>query len=162
MFLRMPFMLSIAGLIAAGVVSGQVQSPPPATLDDLLMELRGIRAEISQSSSASMRAQIFSARLALQEARISALAQQLASVRQQLVANQLALAPFEEQMKQAAETNSQILAPLRNTLELAQRRDRELRQQEAELARLIASEERRWLDFDARLDELERSSAGAR
>jgi hypothetical protein len=55
------------------------------------------------------------------------------------------------------ETNSQILAPLRYTVQQEQRRTQELRNEEAELMRLVESEEDRWVDFNARLDELERS-----
>jgi septal ring factor EnvC (AmiA/AmiB activator) len=156
--LRPIVLAGVVAVVLASLVSGQQEKP--GTLDDLLTEVRGLRAEIRDAASASMRAQLVTARLTQQEARVSTLAQQLASVRQQLSDNRLTLAPFSEQLKQAQETNSQILAPLRNTLEQLQKRDRELRAQEAELARAIASEESRWTDFNSRLDEIERSVTG--
>jgi chromosome segregation ATPase len=74
-----------------------------------------------------------------------------------LAQNRLTLAPFADQLKQAQETNSQILAPLRHTLEQVESRDRVLRAQETELTRLVESEENRWEAFNSRLDEIERS-----
>jgi chromosome segregation ATPase len=161
----MMFRHALAGLGAAvavaGVVSAQAQRSP-ATLDDLLDEIRGMRAEINRAASASARTQLLTARLMLQELRLGTAAQQLANVRQQLAESRLRLAPSTDQIKPALDTNSQILAPLRYTLEQEQRRNRELREEEAELTRVISSEERRWTDFHSRLDELERSLSPGR
>ena len=152
---------AVAALLAAAVSTVLLGQPSqrPATNDDLLAEIRGLRADMKRSAETTLRAQLLIARMALQEGRVSSLAQQLASVRQQLSESQLTLAPFAAQLKQAQETNSQILTPLRNTLEQVQRRERELRAQEIELSRLIAAEEARWLDLQSGLEEVERSLA---
>lgn len=152
---------TLAALLAAAVSTVLLGQPSqrPATNDDLLAEIRGLRADMKRSAETTLRAQLLIARMALQEGRVSSLAQQLASVRQQLSESQLTLAPFAAQLKQAQETNSQILTPLRNTLEQVQRRERELRAQEIELSRLIAAEEARWLDLQSGLEEVERSLA---
>jgi chromosome segregation ATPase len=154
--LRLVVLLFVSAIVLASVVAGQ-QQQRPATLDDLTAEVRGLRADIKRASSDSLRTQLLTARLASYEVRISTLGQQLADVRQQLAQNRLTLAPFADQLKQAQETNSQILAPLRNTLEQVASRDRVLRGQETELTRLIESEENRWEVFNSRLDEIERS-----
>jgi chromosome segregation ATPase len=154
--LRHLALVSVAAVVLASVVWGQ-QQQRPATLDDLVAEVRGLRAEIKRAATDSIRTQLLTARLTSHEVRISTLGQQLENVRQQLAESRLTLAPFADQLKVAQESNSQILAPLRNTLEQVQSRDKVLRAQETELTRLIESEEDRWVDFNARLDEIERA-----
>ena len=83
--------VAVAALVVA-VVSGQPQRSP-AALDNLLAEVRAMRAEINRAAAASMQTQLVTARLRLQESRVVALAQQLNSVRQQMAQTQLALAP---------------------------------------------------------------------
>jgi hypothetical protein len=154
----------IGTCLALGVVSGaagQAQRSP-ATLDDLVIEVRAMRGEINRAASASIRAQLLTARMTLQELRLSTAAQQLANVRQQLAESRLRLAPSTDQIKPAMETNSQILAPLRYSVQQEQRRTQELRNEEAALMRLVESEEERWIDFNSRLDELERALSQGR
>jgi chromosome segregation ATPase len=147
--------VAVAALVVA-VASGQPQRSP-AALDDLLAEVRAMRVEINQAAAGSMQAQLVTARLRLQESRVVSLAQQLNNVRQQMAQTQLALAPYATQMKQAQETNSEILAPLRSTIDQLQRRDRELQAEEAEIARLLRAEEDRWAEVNERLSQLEQS-----
>jgi hypothetical protein len=49
-------------VLVVAVASGQAQRSP-ATLDDLLTEIRGLRADLSQQSGASLRTQLLVARL---------------------------------------------------------------------------------------------------
>jgi chromosome segregation ATPase len=151
----------LLSLLVAGITSGQAQRPP-ATLDDLVTEVRSMRAEINRAASASMRAHLLTARMTLQELRLSTAAQQLATIRQQLAESRLRMAPSTDQIKPALETNSQILAPLRYTVQQEQSRNQELRAEEAQLMRLIQSEEGRWSEFNARLTDLERVLAQVR
>jgi hypothetical protein len=151
--------ITIGICLALGVVAGaagQAQRPV-ATLDDLVAEVRAMRGEINRAATSSIRTQLITARMTLQELRLSTAAQQLANVRQQMAESRIRLAPSTDQIRPAMETNSQILAPLRYTVQQEQRRTQELRNEEAELMRLVESEESRWVDFNARLDELERS-----
>jgi len=143
-------------VVGASIISGQ-QQQRPATQDDLLAETRALRADMNRAAENAIRAQLVTARLTMQVERLSTLSQQLNNVRQQLAQSQLTLAPFTLQLKQAQESNSEILAPLRNTVEQVQKRDQELRAQEAELSRLIASEENRLSDFNSQLDQIERA-----
>jgi uncharacterized coiled-coil protein SlyX len=130
---------------------------PTDTTTDLLAEVRGLRAELNQAAGASMRMQLLVARLALQEGRINTLGNQLTNVRQQLANAQMALVPFMDQVKQAKEAGKEIDGFFKPLLEVMQRNERELRNQEAELAGLVSTEQGRWDDFNARVDELERS-----
>ena len=52
--------------------------------------------------------------------------------------------------------------PFRATMDQMQKSDRALRIQESELAGLIALEQNRWLEFNSRLDDLERALTSAR
>jgi hypothetical protein len=55
------------------------------------------------------------------------------------------------------ETTSQILAPLRYTVQQEQQRNRVLQNEEAALTRLIQCEEGRWAEVNSRLDDLTRA-----
>ena len=149
---------SVLAIVVTSIVAGQ-QQQRAATTDDLLAEIRGLRTDMNHAAENTIRTQLVTARLTLQEGRLSTLALQLNNVRQQLAQSQLTLAPFAAQLKQAQESNSEILTPLRNMMEQVQKRDRELRAQETELDRLVASEQDRWTDFNSRLDDLERTLA---
>jgi chromosome segregation ATPase len=155
-FLRPAVVTSVLAVVAGSIVFGQ-QQKKSATLDDLVAEIRLLRADLNRASETTVRANLVTARLASQEGRISTLMQQRSNVRQQIAEAQLSLAPFALQLKQAQESNSEILAPLRNTVEQVQKREQELRAQEAELDQLITSGQNRWMDYNSQLDEIERA-----
>jgi hypothetical protein len=158
--------LLIAGAVAA---SGQAQRGP-ATLDDLVAEIRGLRADIRASAAATTRTQLLSARLSLQEQRISVLANQRADITARLAVATRLRVDSERQMQgfeEAGPRNESVGIP-RAELEaaakvtrqmLVQNREAEqlLRTQETDLSAQIAAEQNRWQDFNNRLDELERS-----
>jgi hypothetical protein len=146
----------LISFVVIGAASGQPQRSP-ATVDDLLSEIQALRTEINRAASASIRAQLLTARVTVQELRVSTAAQQLANVRQQLAESRIRLAPSTDQIRPAQETSSQILAPLRHTVQQEQRRSRELMNEEAELVRMLDGEEQRWAEFNTRLDDLERA-----
>jgi len=117
-------------------VSGQMRQGP-ASLDDVLVELRGIRADLAETSSASVRAQLLMARLQLQQQRIFGLARQLGDLQNQAV--------MLRQRAQGADF-AQI-----------QQQMQEIANQEAELNHQISMEQGRWSEYSDRLDTLERS-----
>lgn len=158
--LRYAIVACVLAVVAGSIVSGQPQQRS-ASQDDLLAEIRGLRADMNRVEQNSMRVQLVTARLTLQEGRLSTLSQQLNNVRQELTQSRLALAPFTLQLKQAQDSNSEIFTPLRNVMEQLQTRDRALRAQETELDRLFASEQNRWMDFNSQLDEIERALPAA-
>ena len=61
---------SCLALLIVAVVSGQGQRSP-ATLDDLLSEIRGLRADINQGTLMAIQADLLMGRLQLEEQRIS-------------------------------------------------------------------------------------------
>jgi hypothetical protein len=163
--------LLFIGIFAAGaaIASGQSQRQP-ATLDDLLMEIRALRADLRQTTRASTQMQVLTARLQLQEQRIAVLSNQRNDIGARLAIETRLRADAEGQVQRFEEMknrNESIGIP-RVELEtqermfkgaFAQHRDAEqqLRGQESDLSTQIASEQNRWQDFNNRLDELERS-----
>jgi hypothetical protein len=154
---------------SAAIASGRAQRQP-ATLDDLLTEIRGLRADLKATTAVTTRTQMLTARLSLQEQRIAVLANQRADVTARLAIETRLRADAEAQVQtfvENRERNASLSIP-RAELEtqeaffrrnFAQHRDAEqqLRTQEADLSAQIAAEQNRWLDFNNRLDELERS-----
>ncbi len=123
-------------LVSTTLVSGQIRQGP-ASLDDVMVELRGIRADIAETSSASVRSQLLVARMQLQEQRIYGLMRQVAEVQNQTAA--------ARQQAQGAE------------LERMQQYIQELGNREAELSHQLTVEQGRWSEFSDRLDTIERS-----
>src|SRR4051812_18152579 len=61
------------------LVAGQAPTPPSraASLDDVVTELRGLRADVQHMADASLRAQLLVARLQVEEQRIASLSRDL-------------------------------------------------------------------------------------
>jgi hypothetical protein len=72
-------MLVSLGLLVAVHATGQTQRTP-ATMDDLLEEIQGLRGDLTRSSTSGTRAQILTARLSLQEQRINDLGRQFTTL----------------------------------------------------------------------------------
>src|SRR5688500_9338519 len=97
MMTRIAFTLALAGFLTVfAPASTFAQSPSqarpdaPATLDDILKELRALRAELNEATGAGLRAQILVARLALQEQRITGVARELTEIQEKLRASEQA------------------------------------------------------------------------
>jgi hypothetical protein len=156
-------------LLVVGVVSGQGQRSP-ATLDDLLREIRGLRADVNESLRSTTRSQVVMARVQAQELRISSFKGDLANTQ-----IQLRLAAQERERTEATATGvedgirsgnltterarqlEKELADVKDRLYREQRTENELRNREAELVNTLAIEQGRWSDFNSRLDDLERA-----
>jgi chromosome segregation ATPase len=158
-------------IVAVIAVSAQPERKA-ATLDDLLTEMRGIRADLAQTANASMRMQLLTARLTLQEQRIAVLVNQHADLLGRLAAAQRERVEVETRVKELQHSRQEGPPQMREELEsalkaettrLSQRLqvEQQLRSQDTDLTGLIAAEQGRWQEFNARLDELEKSlSAG--
>jgi hypothetical protein len=157
----------IAGLV--GGASGQT-ARPPATLDDLLAEVRSLRDEINHTLTASIRAQLLTTRLSLQEQRIRLLTDQLAESRRQLTDMESDRRARSEHMKRLEDVQRESTAPpgqvrdidvmlteLRQELAQSGLREQALRVEEQELRTAVSGEQNLWIQFNARLDELERA-----
>jgi chromosome segregation ATPase len=160
---------SCLALLVVGVVSGQGQRSP-ATLDDLLREIRGLRADLTESLRGTTRSQLVMGRVQVQEQRISSLKGELfntqmllriaAQERERTDATATAVEDGIRSGNLATERARQLekeLADVKDRLYREQRTENELRNREAELANTLAIEQNRWTDFNSRLDELERA-----
>lgn len=162
----------LIGIVA--IVAGQGARPTApvanASLDELLAEVRALRADINQTAGASIRAQLFVARLQLQEQRVNAVARQLADVQSRLASVQSGQAAMRERLTATEEGQARLppedqsddqIRALTLQLEQGQHREQELQAQEAALASAAMAEQSRWADFNDRLDALERSLPAA-
>jgi chromosome segregation ATPase len=162
-----------ATAIALGVAAvawGQAGQPPAAArtqMDELLAEVRGLRADLARASAASQRGQLLGMRLQSQEQRITALARQLSDVQQQLRANAQARAALLGPLKMFAAMKDErspdkgdgfnaLLAPLKQQLAALDKSDAELKAEETSLTGQLSDEQSRWSAFNSEIEELER------
>src|SRR5215831_5732902 len=75
--------VAIGALAIAGVASGQAHRPD-ATLDELVVEVQALRAEMNQAAGASIRAQLLIGRLQMEDARIASVVRELEIVQSEL------------------------------------------------------------------------------
>jgi hypothetical protein len=171
---RIAMLGSVAVLLLAAAVSGQGRQPA-APADDLLAEVRALRADINNAARSAMRAQLLGMRLQLQEQRIGVVSRQLTEVQEKLRANeqakttlaaQLKMFPWadsaEKTEKDDAEGFAQLLAPFKAAMAESERTDQRLKGEEADLQQLLAAEQSRWAAFNAQIEELERAAAASR
>jgi len=135
--------------------------------------MQGLRADLGRTAHASMRMQLLTARLSLQEQRIAVLSNQRADISARLAAAVGERVEVEARVKGLQNAipgaNPQMREEIEGALKgesqrLSQRleAERQLGLQETDLTGMIESERGRWQDFNARLVELERSlPAGA-
>jgi hypothetical protein len=159
-----------AVLVTVAVAVSAQSQRAAATLDDVVSELRGLRADMKAMRATTTQAQLLTVRLQLQEQRIAVLSNQ----------RQLVVTKLTEETRQRIEAEAQLqrfqvndaknlpLEMPRDQLQFmidefkrvaALHRDAEqqLRAEEARLSAEIANEQNRWQEFNGRLDELERS-----
>jgi chromosome segregation ATPase len=155
-------------LVTVAAVVGAQPERKAATLDDLLTEMRGLRADLAQTAGANMRMQLLTARLSLQEQRIAVLANQRADLLAQLAAAARERVEIEMRVKRLQGSMQDVGPQMRAEVEAALKGDaqrlsesakaeQQLRVQQTDLDAMIASEQGRWQDFNGRLDDLERS-----
>jgi len=152
--------------------------PPAASSNDLmtalLQEVHGLRMAMEHSAAVAPRVQLTLARLNIEEQRIAQLAARLDRARQELTNTSLSVRRMSDDLDEAEKR-------LQMTTDDKRRRDLEvgitdlktlLKQQSAaeEVARArendavqaLSSEQNRWTELNARLDELERLLAPVR
>ena len=165
------------------MLSAQQRPAPDQSRGDvnaaLLAEVRALRADLAQANQAGVRAQLLTARVQLQEQRVmyfdrrradlATRAAEAAEKTRQLAAE---LTGDEERLRQMRAGSAQIpkeqLEPMIKMFESAVAKskadalaaselEQRLRIEEADMQSLLAVEQGRWSDFNARLDELERA-----
>ena len=173
---RCVWLLSLVCAIGgvAAVMSAQTlrSTPPPvgAPSDELVAEIRGLRADLNQVLTGSIRVQLLVARLQLQERRVDAVRASLADVRRLLSTNEeeqvqvagelmnledaLRTRPFETEEQKGAEESAALLEA---QLARARTEALQLRTRAGELSNQLVSEQRGWMNFNDGLDEIERS-----
>ena len=163
-------LVAAVGIVAAQSAVTTAPRTDRSSSDELLAEVRGLRADLQQAATISVRAQLLVARLQLQEQRINVVAGQVAEVRRRLTdGRQTGQLPLAEQLKRledetrggSVSTEEQkhlesMIPLLKAQLGQMQKEERQLRLQETELSSQLATEQGRWMDFNSRLDELER------
>jgi hypothetical protein len=166
---QLVILVAAAGIVAAQSAVRTAPRTDQSSSDELLAEVRGLRADLQQAATISVRAQLLVARLQLQEQRINVVASEVAEVRRLTGVKQSGQLPLTEQLKRLEEAarsgsvNSEeqkavesAIPHLKAQLGQMQKEEQQLRLQEAELSSQLATEQGRWMDFNSRLDELER------
>ena len=123
---------------------------------------------MEQSASVAPRVQLTLARLSIEEQRLTLLATQLDQVRRELNAAALESQKLSERVPEI-ERSIQIapddktrrmseaeLAVIKREIDSRSRQEQQLRTRENEAAQALNTEQGRWMDVNARLDELER------
>ena len=166
---RLTFALSAFLVVGvAGSAASQQRTAPttaPATMDDVLNELRALRTELRESSFASLRAQFLVARLQLQEQRINTVWRQLSEVEDKLQANENNRAAPEQILKMmglepGAEPPKEMAAVVemfKNQMAASEKADSDLKLRQSELMQLMTQEQSRWTAFNAQLETLEKA-----
>jgi uncharacterized coiled-coil protein SlyX len=164
----------VVALLVGVAVAVSAQTPRgPATLDDLLTEVQGLRADLARSSTASVRVQVLTARLSLQEERINTLNGQLAEQQARFDEASARRRAAEDGIKQIETSLTSNALPLEvqkdvegsmagRKMELSrlQASEQQIGADMAALSSVIATQQSQWTDFSNRLDELERSLSG--
>ena len=152
----------------AGSAAAQQRTPPtaaPATMDDVLNELRALRTDLRESSAANLQAQLLVARLQLQEQRINTAWRQLSEVEDKLQANEKNLAAPEQILKmmglepgaEPPKAMASILEMFKNQMAASEKADSDLKLRQTELMQLMTQEQSRWTALNAQLETLEKA-----
>ena len=150
------------------VTSAQSSATVSTPAELLLVEVRGLRSDVNQLSSISVRSQLLVARLQLQEQRIAAASRllnevrtALATARDELAERQVRFDRWDEQLRTAGgaqRARLESIAPNpKVALDRARQREQELTREENDLLMGIATDQDRWTYFNDRLDEIERT-----
>ncbi len=165
--------IAIAASVVAVAATYSVKAAPqtgqnPDPIAALLLEVRALRIAMEQSATVTPRVQLTLARLNIEEQRIAQLATQLdqasrelsaASLESQRLMDQLPelekglLTATDDKIRKAYEFEQ---TGVKRKLSVQSRLEQQLRTRENEAAQVLSTEQSRWTDLNARLDELER------
>jgi len=164
---RAAWIVGLGALALAGVASGQAQRPD-ATLDELVVEVQALRAEMNQAAAASIRAQLLVGRLQMEDQRIAGVVRELEGVQADLAAN--AQARAEAATRQRAledavltatnDVREEALRQLAAARAVAQQNDHRqqaLKRRESSLAKELQEDQGRWTEINSRLENFEQS-----
>ena len=154
---------AVFGLTLLAGQSSSGTAPRPASLDDVVVEVRALREDVHRIAESSLRAQLLVARLQVEEQRIDGLAKQLSDTEQQMRALEGARNPMLTEMLKNFESEPRdpgepdVFAGVRAQLEKIENGDPVLKERHASLSRMLAEEQARWVAFNAQLEALEKT-----
>lgn len=166
--------MALTGICLAIVVSvavaaaSQSAAAPADPMTNLLAEVHALRLAMEQSATVGPRIQVTLARLGIQEQRTAHLSTTLDAVRRQIADESLQgqnLATELENVEKSLQTETDekvkretldMQAALKRNLSNHSAREQQLRVRENDAAQMLSSEQARWIELSARLDELER------
>jgi hypothetical protein len=167
--MRYTALVILLATVVIAAVSGQSQRSP-ATLDDLLNEVRGLRTDLNGSFAVTTRVQLVVGRLQVQEQRIAALAKNLADVRTELrlattqrERTGAVIGSLEDRIRSGSVIPDRKLSFEQELLDMHERlvketqRENDLRFREGELSNTVLAEQDRWMTLNSTLDDLERA-----
>ena len=147
---------------------GQSQQAAPDVANQMLTELKGLRADINRFTAIGARTQVMSVRLQLQEQRLARVSAELSSIRTQretfeasLEANARAVAETESRIRDSRDATEiaalqRLLPDLKGQSADMETQIQLVRAREEEAKTELAYVQGGWNDLSNRLDELER------
>ena len=173
-----PLWTAVAILITLGAY-GAVHAHPqrvernpsdPPTMPQLLQEVRALRVAIERSTVAGTRSQLLLGRLQMQEARMATLGHQVQEARSRLLEIQRNRENSMTEIKQLTDAVDRAtpderraiedrVEQMKRSIKDMQVRERDFQSEYDGLTQALSTDEARWVDFNQRLEELERSLA---
>ena len=160
--------LFVAALLGGIALSAQSAQPARASSDELLTEIRGLRADINKVMASSVKAQLLVGRLQLQEQRINAINAQIARLTTQIVTREADAARQSADAERWKKMMSDLGVPEEQRKQLAammtmsltqvaaeQTATDQLKAQIIELSSQLQQEEARWTFFNDGLDQID-------
>lgn len=141
------------------------------TLSALLTEVRQLRIAMERTATIAPQVQLLGARLTVQNERLSRATNDHANVQEEIERVTNAISQISARIQELETSASEAANPvaqrqfvaeqraLKQELESQSAQETRLRARETELANLVAAEQNRWLELNARLDDLERALA---
>jgi chromosome segregation ATPase len=164
--MMMKQILIMPAVLGATLLTGQTTTPVrQAPTDDIVREVRALRADIREMAGTSLRAQLLLARLQVEEQRIAGLVRELSETQEQIRALEGARNPFVTQMltklnEQPPDSDqANMFAGLKAQLEKFENGDPVLKERQARLSHLISEEQARWSAYNSQLEALEQRAA---
>ena len=165
-----------AGLIGAAVlpVLAQTSGGDANTLSALLVEVRALRVAIERATATTPQIQLLTARLTVQNERLSRATRDLDEVHQALEQIASQNAAFSNRSAQLEEILGRETDPARvrdlkseqvgmkSQVDEFSAQETRLRARETELSNVVSAEQAQWTELNRRLDELERQLAERR
>jgi hypothetical protein len=152
--------------LGAGVFAAQTGVSDQTSPDrQLLAEVQALRAELREASRKSLGAQLVIARLQWHEQRLRFISMEAAEARRAVAVQRASRESIEVDLERTEKIQlsnpeqqqmvSGSIAAARSRLQVAREEERRLSAREEEMTARMTSEERRWSELNARLEQME-------